>query len=69
MYGGRVRDKVLVYASAMDYTDGVRPEDQFPPEAAGLVKQGFRALKIRTGRFEAKRDLAVLELKYASGED
>ncbi|MFN0055111.1 MAG: mandelate racemase/muconate lactonizing enzyme family protein [Planctomycetales bacterium] len=60
LYGGRIRDKVLVYAAAMNYTDGVRPEDQYPPEAAALVKRGFRAMKIRTGRYENKRDLAVL---------
>jgi D-galactarolactone cycloisomerase len=60
LYGGRLRDKVLAYASAMNYTDGVRPEDQFPAEAAELVKRGYKALKIRTGRFEARRDLAVL---------
>ena len=60
LYGGRVRDKVMPYAAAMNYTDGVRPEDQFPAEAAGLAKRGFLAMKIRTGRFENKRDLAVL---------
>ena len=60
MYGGRLTDKVLVYAAAMNYTDGVRPEDQYPVEAAALVKRGFLAMKIRTGRFENRRDLAVL---------
>lgn len=60
MYGGAVRDKVMPYAAAMNYTEGVRPEDQFPEEAAGLAKRGFQAMKIRTGRFENKRDLAVL---------
>ena len=60
MYGGRVRDKVLAYAAAMNYTEGVRPEDQHPAEAKDLVARGFKAIKLRTGRFEAKRDLAVL---------
>lgn len=60
MYGGRLHDKVLVYAAAMNYTDGVRPEDQYPAEAVALVKRGFLAMKIRTGRFENRRDLAVL---------
>jgi len=60
LYGRRVRDKVPVYAAAMNYTEGVRPEDQFPTEAAALVKRGFRALKMRTGRLENRRDLAVL---------
>ena len=60
MYGGRVRDKVLAYAAAMNYTEGVRPEDQFPAEARDLVERGFRSIKLRTGRFEPRRDLAVL---------
>jgi D-galactarolactone cycloisomerase len=60
MYGGRLRDKVVAYAAAMNYTEGIRPEDQFPAEAAALAKAGFLAMKVRTGRFEAKRDLAVL---------
>lgn len=60
MYGGRVRDKTLAYAAAMNYTEGVRPEDQFPAEAKDLLARGFRAIKLRTGRFDPKRDLAVL---------
>ncbi len=60
MYGGRVRDETPVYAAAMNYIEGQRPEDQFPAEAAGLVERGFRAMKIRTGRLEPKRDLAIL---------
>jgi D-galactarolactone cycloisomerase len=70
MYGGRLRDKVLAYASAMNYTEGVRPEDQFPPEAATLAQRGFRAMKIRTGRLELRRDLAVLaKIREAVGPD
>lgn len=61
MYGGRQRDQVMGYAAAMNYTEGVRPEDQHPPEAATLANQGFRAMKIRTGRFGHKRDLGVME--------
>src|SRR5688500_18393586 len=59
LYGGRLRDKVLAYASAMNYADGIRPEDQFPPEAADLVKRGYKALKTRSGRFELSRELSV----------
>ncbi len=70
LYGGRQRDKVMGYAAAMNYTDGVRPEDQHPPEAAALAKQGFRAMKIRTGRYGHKRDLAVMEkIRAAVGPD
>lgn len=70
LYGGRQRDKVMGYAAAMNYTDGIRPEDQHPPEAAALAKQGFLAMKIRTGRFGHKRDLAVMEkIREAVGPD
>lgn len=70
LYGGRRRDKVLGYAAAMNYVDGVRPEDQHPAEAAALAKQGFRAMKIRTGRYGHKRDLGVMEkIRDAVGPD
>jgi D-galactarolactone cycloisomerase len=70
LYGGRLRDKVLVYASAMDYTEGIRPEDQFPAEAAGLAKRGFRAMKTRSGRFELKREIALMaKVREAVGPD
>lgn len=70
MYGGRRRDKVMAYAAAMNYTEGVRPEDQHPPEAAALAKRGFLAMKIRTGRYGHKRDLAVMEkIRDAVGPD
>jgi len=70
MYGGRQRDKVMAYAAAMNYTDGVRPEDQHPAEAAELARKGFRAMKIRTGRYGHKRDLSVMEkIRAAVGPD
>jgi D-galactarolactone cycloisomerase len=70
LYGGRVRDKAFAYASSMNYTEGIDPEDQFPEEAARLVARGFRALKARTGRFTPKRDLAVLaKVRDAVGPD
>jgi D-galactarolactone cycloisomerase len=54
----------------MNYTDGVRPEDQHPAEAAALAKQGFLAMKIRTGRYGHKRDLGVMEkIRAAVGPD
>ncbi|HEY2416079.1 MAG TPA: mandelate racemase/muconate lactonizing enzyme family protein [Pirellulaceae bacterium] len=69
LYGGRLRDKVLAYASAMNYADGVRPEDQFPSEAAELVKRGYKALKFRSGRFELSRELAVaVKIREAVGK-
>lgn len=60
LYGGRVRDRVTPYAAAMNYTAGIDPEQQYPAEAAELKQRGFRAMKMRTGRFDMRRDLAVL---------
>lgn len=66
LFGGRLRDKVPAYASAMNYLEGVEPESHYPLEAATLVKQGFRALKMRIGRYpvarEAKLAAAVREV-------
>ena len=70
MYGGRVRDRVLAYAAAMNYTEGVRPEDQYVNEAKQLVARGFRAMKMRTGRYAHRRDLAVCaRVREAVGPD
>lgn len=70
LYGGRMRDRVMGYAAAMNYTEGVEPEDQHPAEAAALKQRGFRAMKIRTGRYGHRRDLAVIEkIRAAVGPD
>lgn len=70
LYGGRQRDKVMGYAAAMNYTIGSEPEQQYPAEAAALAKQGFGAMKIRTGRDGHRRDLAVLQkVREAVGPD
>ncbi len=70
LFGGRVRDKAFAYASSMNYTEGIDPEDQHPAEAKRLVERGFRALKARTGRFGPKRDIDVLaKVRDAVGPD
>ncbi|HND53708.1 MAG TPA: mandelate racemase/muconate lactonizing enzyme family protein, partial [Pirellulaceae bacterium] len=66
----RQRDKVLGYAAAMNYTEGVAPEEQHPAEAVELKKRGFRAMKIRTGRFGFRRDIGVMDrIRAAVGAD
>mgnify|MGYP002622225128 FL=1 len=59
LFGGRLRDRVPVYASAMNYQEGEEPEHQYPREAARLVEQGFTALKMRLGRYSVKREANV----------
>jgi D-galactarolactone cycloisomerase len=60
-FGGRLRDRVLAYASAMNYTHGIEPEKQYPEEARQLVKRGFRALKMRIGGRPLQHDLAAVK--------
>ena len=59
LFGGRLRDRVPAYASAMNYLEGLEPEDQFPKEATEMVKQGFKALKMRIGRYSVAREAKV----------
>jgi len=59
MYGGRLRDRVPAYASAMNYTEGLEPEEQYPAEAADLTRRGFRAMKMRLGGLSIRRDRAA----------
>ncbi|MFN7922014.1 MAG: mandelate racemase/muconate lactonizing enzyme family protein [Bryobacteraceae bacterium] len=56
LFGGRLRDRVPAYASAMNYLEGIEPEEQFPKEAAEKVRQGFKALKMRIGRYPVARE-------------
>jgi D-galactarolactone cycloisomerase len=70
MYGGRLRDQVPVYASAMNYTEGLDPEEQYPREALEQVEHGFRALKMRIGGLPLTRDLnAAAHVRDAVGPD
>jgi D-galactarolactone cycloisomerase len=69
-FGGRMRDRVPVYASAMNYTPGVEPEQQYPDEARQLVARGFRAMKMRVGGRPLRHDLAaVAAVRAAVGPD
>ncbi len=70
LFGGRLRDRVPVYASAMNYIEDQKPENQYPQEAASLVQQGFRALKMRLGRYPVAREVKVAAaVREAVGPD
>ena len=61
LYGGRLREKVPVYASAMNYIEGEDPAEYYPREAEELLKQGFRAMKMRIGGQPLAKDLKAIE--------
>jgi D-galactarolactone cycloisomerase len=70
MYGGRARDKIMGYAAAMNYVEGEDPEKHHPVEAADLAKRGWLAMKIRTGRYGFRKDIAVMQkIREAVGPD
>jgi D-galactarolactone cycloisomerase len=70
MYGGRLRDRVPVYASALNYTEGLDASKHYPEVAAELVSRGLRAMKMRLGRYGIKHDLATATaVREAVGPD
>lgn len=70
LYGGRLRERVKAYASAMNYIEGEDAVVQYPREARDLVGQGFRALKMRLGGQPLARDIAVARaVREAVGPD
>lgn len=70
LFGGRLRDQVPVYASAMNYLEGIEPEEQFPAEAKSLADLGYRAMKMRLGRYSVAREAKVAQsVREAVGPD
>ena len=59
LFGGRVRDRVPVYASTMNYIEGQQPEEQYPRQAADFAARGFKALKMRLGRYSVAREAKI----------
>ncbi|MBI2755645.1 MAG: mandelate racemase/muconate lactonizing enzyme family protein [Chloroflexi bacterium] len=60
LYGGAQRTRLPVYASLPGYEDHVGPEEHWEQEAVALVEGGFRAMKLRIGRFAPARELPVI---------
>lgn len=60
LYGGALRERVPVYASGLCYLEGVHPRDQWVTEATGLAERGFRAIKMRIGRYPPREELPLV---------
>jgi len=70
LFGGRLRDRVPVYGSTMNYVEGEEPETLFPREAAARVAEGYRALKMRIGRYSVARESKfIAAVREAVGPD
>lgn len=59
LFGGRLRERIPVYVSALDYVAEQEIEERYPAEAAKMVERGFRAIKMRLGRYDVRREAAV----------
>ena len=67
--GGKVRDKVAVYATGLYYTEGEFP-DRLLDEARGYVAAGFKGMKTKVGGLSIAEDVArVRALRDAIGPD
>ena len=69
LLGGKVRDKVAVYATGLYYTEGEFP-DRLLDEARGYVAAGFKGMKTKVGGLSIAEDVArVRALREAIGPD
>lgn len=69
LLGGRVRDKVAVYATGLYYTEGEFP-DRLLDEAASYVQAGFKGVKTKVGGLTLEEDVQrVAALRQAIGPE
>ena len=69
LLGGRVRDRVAVYATGLYYTEGEFPA-RLLDEARGYVEAGFKGMKTKVGGLPMDEDVKrVTALRQAIGPD
>lgn len=61
LFGGRFRDQVPVYVSALSYVNQPEIEEEYPKVAAEMVALGHRAIKMRLGRYSVAREARVAQ--------
>ena len=70
LFGGRLRGRVPAYASTMNYLEGITPEELYPRQAVEHVALGFKALKMRLGRYSVNREIPIARaVRAAVGTD
>lgn len=60
LYGGARRSSVAAYASSGGYRDGLEPEAGWKDDIETALGEGFRACKVRIGRYPMARELAAM---------
>lgn len=61
LYGDRQRGRVRTYASSRGYVDGLSPDAAWGEEAKAAWEAGFRAMKLRIGRYAVADEIAAME--------
>jgi D-galactarolactone cycloisomerase len=61
LYGPRRRERVRPYASSRGYVDGSTPAEAWSEEARAIHAAGFRAMKLRIGRFDLDSEIEAIE--------
>jgi len=65
LYGGARRHRVPAYASGGGYFEGVHPAEIWPAETQAHVARGFRAIKLKIGRYDPRSELEALAVVRA----
>ncbi len=60
LFGGRFRERVPVYVSALNYVEKPEIEVEYPKVAAEMVARGHKAIKMRLGRYSVAREARVV---------
>lgn len=69
LLGGKIRDRVAVYATGLYYTEGEFP-NRLLDEAVGYVEMGFRGMKTKVGGLSVAEDAArVAAIRQAIGPE
>jgi D-galactarolactone cycloisomerase len=66
LYGARRRDRVRAYASSRGYLGGLSPEAAWTDEVSTTWEDGFRAMKLRIGRYPLDDEIAAIERVVAA---
>jgi D-galactarolactone cycloisomerase len=61
LYGPRLRERVRPYASSRGYVEDSTPLEAWAEEAAAMRAAGFRAMKLRIGRYDLDGEIAAIE--------
>jgi D-galactarolactone cycloisomerase len=61
LYGERRRARVRAYGSSRGYLGGLSPEAAWTDEAATIWDDGFRAMKLRVGKYPVEDEIDAIE--------